>query len=139
MFHLSTNNSFLFSSSFPQFPHCFYNPLPYIAMSTQFSQSCKGDEYQKHYKEIYESMKEKYKKQVSSSLSLEEVGRCSSFLSENQSHAQESSEIYSKDKSELKMNKLYCFLSTLTFFEVDSKKSHEQIVSSLIHYYIKKN
>ena len=127
------NNSYVFPSSFPQFPYSFMSPYQlyqYMALQQQSSQNCKQLEYEKIFSKIYDLVKSKYKKQILSTLSLEEVGRCSIYLSktQNQPHGQENLEKLSRD--EVKRSKIYCFLSTLAFFEVDSNKSHELFVSN---------
>ena len=132
MFSLNPNNSFIFPSSFPQFPSSFLNPYrfyQYMALQQQSSQYCKQLEYEKHFSKIYDLVKSKYKKQILSTLSLEEVGRCSTYLYETQNQPHKEKNLEGFSENEAKRRKIYCFLSTLTFFEVDSNKSHELFVS----------
>lgn len=129
MFSLNPNNSFIFPSSFPQFPYSFFNPYQFYQCMAFQQQSCqiyKQIEYEKRFSKLYDLVKSKYKKQILSTLSLEEVARCSTYLNEpkNQQEILEGG-----SRSEVKRKKIYCFLTTLTFFEVDSNKSHELFVT----------
>ena len=130
MFYPNANTSFISPSqaNFSQFPFPFIHPYQFLAMSQQFSQMCKLQEYEKNYGKIFDLLKSKYKKQISPTLSLDEVSRCSSFLFENQKRLNDEEMAQGFSKCELKRTKLYCFLSTLTFFEVDSNKSHDLFV-----------
>lgn len=114
-------------TTFSQFPLYFPPAYQFFVMSHQFSQMCKLHEYEKKFGKIFDLLKSKYKKQICPILSLEEVSRCSSFLSETQNRVNDG-ETHGFSKCELKRRKLYCFLSTLTFFEVDTQKSHDLFV-----------
>ena len=92
-------NSYMSPAMFLGYSNYFLNTFPCIMMNQQLHQSSQFDEYQKHYCKIYDLVKSQYKKQISSTLSLEEVSSCSFYLYENMSHGQESSETFLKDKT----------------------------------------
>ena len=134
MFYPNVESSFMspFPANFSQFPFSFIHPCQFLAMSHQLSQMSKLHEYEKHYSKIFDLLKSKYKKQISPILSLDEVSRCSSLLSENQRKSNDAEMLQSFSKCELKRTKIYCLLSTLTFLEVDSNKSHDIFVPNFV-------
>ena len=132
MFSLNPHNPFIFPSSFLQFPYsCMapYQYYQYMVLQQQSSQYCKQLEYEKRFSKIYDLVKSKYKKQILSTLSLEEVGLCAKYLCEIQNLSQKQENLEGFSKNDVKRRKIYCFLTILTFFEVDSNKSHELFVS----------
>lgn len=102
-------------------------------------------EYEDQYSKNFRSIKLNYKQTIPSRLALEKIVHCVIHLNKSFSFIKCKSKFHlspfllGEDKTtSLRHQKIYCFLSSLAFFEIDSNKTHDQFVYNLILIEIKK-
>jgi len=90
------------------------------------------NKYEQHYQKNLDCIKVKYKNLVSAELSLQKVSECTAYLLAQIPQNEQDMNVKKRFSiPEVLRNKIYCFLSALAFYEIDSNLMHYSFVINL--------